>query len=171
MNDNNKLENILNNLDTEIENAINQTIEETLQSATKQRETVIITQSATSTSAIVRRPSIPTKKEVGDFDGRYDCFKKIIEKVNYGTNNSADYVRGHSEALQKYFDQAQNTTNNLTVVEGRVKEEVNKYSNIRKTNAYLKGYYDGLLYVYRALRNSREYMAERINDRLQVGLS
>lgn len=119
---------------------------------------------------IVKRPTVPNKATIGSFSTRYECFKKLIEKVNYGIGNSSSYVEGHAEALKKYFAQAQSTPNDLGVVEGRVNDEIAKYNNIDKGNVYIKGYYDGLLYVYRSLRKSKDLIVAMMNEVLVQGL-
>lgn len=121
-------------------------------------------------SHFVKRPTVPNKMEIGEFTSRYECFKKIIEKVNYGVGNSSAYVEGHAEALKKYFSQAQSNAQDLSVVEGRVSDEITKYNHLDKTNVYVKGYADGLLYVYRALRKSKDLMVNIIYDLLKKGI-
>ena len=121
-------------------------------------------------SATVKRPAVPLPSSVS-YNGRYDCFVKILEKVDYGSYNANEYVKGHSEALNKYHDQALTSSKDLSMVEGRLKDEITKYNHIEKTNLYVKGYYDGLLYVYRALKNSKDAIVEEMIKTLQRGLN
>ena len=119
---------------------------------------------------IVKRPSIPTREQIGSYNGRYECFSKLISYVDYGVGNSSEYVDGHAEALKKYYAQAQSTPNDLTLIEARVNDEITKYNHLDKNNVYVKGYYDGLLYVYRALRKSKDLIVTDIYEKLRRGL-
>ena len=63
----------------------------------------------------VYKPSLPTK--LGDYTTRYEAFKCILDAVNYGTNNSADYVKGHMDALRSCSDDAFKRRKNLSSFE------------------------------------------------------
>ncbi|MBQ6367239.1 MAG: hypothetical protein IJJ30_01660 [Erysipelotrichaceae bacterium] len=122
-------------------------------------------------SRVVKRPSLPTVNQIGEFSGRYDCFQKLLMNVDYGPNNSSEYVEGHAEALNKYMAQAQAASKDLSVVEARVNEEITKYNHINRERIFVKGYYDGLIYVYRALKKSKELIVTKIQNELRKGLN
>ena len=52
--------------------------------------------------------------------------------------------------------------NNLFIAEGKLNDEINKYARASKSSIYVKGYYDGLLYVYKAFKRSKELIADNI---------
>lgn len=116
----------------------------------------------------VKKPKLPNN--IGECSGRYDCFEKLIRNVDYGIENSPNYVAGHKDALNKFLRQASANQKNLTLVEARVNEEMKKESIKSKNDVYDKGYYDGLLYVYRALRKSKEDLSKKIYNILKKEL-
>lgn len=115
----------------------------------------------------IRKPSFPS--EIRAFDTRSECFFNILQEVDYGTNNNEDYVKGHKDALDKYFTIAKNNTKNFYVVEGQVNDELNTVKN--STDNYAKGYYDGLGFVYTALNKSKDLLSKKIYDDLLKELS
>lgn len=115
-------------------------------------------------SAAVSRPEVPSLNGVS-FEKRIDYFIYLLKAVNYGTANSIAYVRGHLKALNTYLKQAQFNAQNLTLVEATVGKQLDEYLTQGKKTLESKGYYDGLNYVYKALRLSKEVMAAKI-DRL-----
>ena len=133
----------------------------------KKEEKVVYTrpQNTASSSAgnvsLIRKPTIPD--EIGDYDTRFSAFKAIIEHVSYGGNgsNASDYVDGHRDALEKYYKDAYTNSKDLYVVEARVNDEINRATS--RTHLYEKGYYDGLFYVLKALKRSKELLMNRLN--------
>ena len=112
-------------------------------------------------STTVNRPEVPSIKDES-FERRIDYLLYMLKSVNYGAENSQIYVRGHLKALNKYIKDAQFNAKNLLVVEARVSKEITEYSRKPKNDLEVKGYYDGLNYVYKALRLSKEEMALKI---------
>lgn len=108
---------------------------------------------------IVRKPILPS---ITSYSNRFDCFEKLIENCDYGSVYSESYVEGHKEALYKYLDSAKENPNNLFIAEGKLNDEINKYARASKSSIYVKGYYDGLLYVYKAFKRSKELIADNI---------
>lgn len=114
----------------------------------------------TGKSYVVKKPVVPA--DIGDYDSRYDYFIAYLSAVDYGNNNSPDYMSGHMAALEKYYNDAQANKKDLTLVEARLNDEVNEASSVPRTTIYEKGYYDGLYYVIRSLKKSKEHMTEYI---------
>lgn len=115
-------------------------------------------------SRIVKKPELA---KVESFSSRLDCFEQFLTKVDYGSRNSATYVEGHKDALAKYLAEAKENPKNLFIAEGRVNDEIAKYSRANKASLYVKGYYDGLVYVYKALKFSKQLTADKIYQVLQ----
>ena len=124
----------------------------------------------TNTSEVrrVNKPALPDN--IGAYDTRFEAFKGIIEHVSYGTNDGDlnAYYEGHKDALEKYFKEAYENSKDLYVVEGRVNEEITKYTS--HAQLYEKGYYDGLFYVYNALKKSKELLMGRVNKEININL-
>lgn len=117
----------------------------------------------------VKRPTIPDVI-TAEFNTRYDYFMYIIRSVNYGEDNATEYVKGHIDALNKATVQAQMDPQNLYLVEASISDELNQYANVSKNTLKAKGYYDGLTYVSKALKKSKEIMANKINTILKEEL-
>ena len=60
------------------------------------------------------------------------------------------------------LNEAQDNPKNLFIVEGKVSAEITDYSRVNKSSLYSKGYYDGLTYVYKALKSSKVQTAAKI---------
>lgn len=113
---------------------------------------------------IVKKPSLP---QITNYTGRLDCFRKYIEGVDYGSSNADVYVEGHKDALVKYLNEIKENPNNLFIAEGMVNDEIAKYAKANKSSLYVKGYYDGLIYIYKALKSSKELIADKIYHQLK----
>ena len=109
--------------------------------------------------SLISRPRIPD--EIGNYTTRFECFRCIIEHVSYGTQNVNAYVEGHKDALEKYYSDAYQNRKDLYVIEARVSDELNR-NNVHSA-LYDKGYYDGLSYVDKALKKSKELLLATIN--------
>ena len=120
----------------------------------------------TAVSGIIQKPVIPD--QIGEYSTRFEAFKGIIEHVSYGTNNSVTYVEGHKDALEKYFKDAYNNAKDLYVIEARVNDEINRYNT--HNQVYEKGYYDGLFYVLKALKRSKELLMAKLNREINTNL-
>ncbi len=117
----------------------------------------------------VKKPAFP--KEIRPFDNRSDCFFNILAEVNYGSDNNEDYVKGHKDALEKYYTIVKNNSKDLYVVEGQVNDELNNRLASKSSNYYANGYYDGLEYVSRALVKSKDLISKKIYQELLKELS
>lgn len=106
------------------------------------------------------RITLPTFPSQVTFDTRFDCFKALIEGVNYGYENSVEYVNAHRQALEDVYQDAFNNAKDLYVTEARVNDEINR--TISKTTVREKGYYDGLMYALKAIRKSKTLMMDKI---------
>lgn len=115
---------------------------------------------------LVSKPIIPNN--IGVYDTRFEAFKGIVEHVSYGTDNINSYVEGHKNALEKYYRDAYNNSKDLYVIEARVNDEINKTGS--HSGLYEKGYYDGLVYVMKALKRSKELLMAKINDKIKAAL-
>ena len=113
---------------------------------------------------LVSKPIIPSN--IGAYDTRFEAFKSIIEHVSYGTDNVNNYVEGHKTALEKYYRDAYNNSKDLYVIEARVNDEIAK--TVSHEGLDEKGYYDGLVYVMKALKRSKELLMAKINDKIKA---
>lgn len=111
---------------------------------------------------LITKPVLPA--DLGSFNTRFECFRLLIEKVSYGTHNVNSYVEGHMDALKKYYQDASNNSKDLYVIEARVSDEMNRYNS--HSQLYEKGYYDGLLYVFKSLKRSKELLMAKINKEI-----
>lgn len=117
----------------------------------------------------VKKPTFP--KEIRPFDNRSDCFFNILAEVNYGSDNNEDYIKGHRDALEKYYTIVKNNSKDLYVVEGQVNDELNNRLASKSSDYYANGYYDGLEYVSRALVKSKDLISKKIYQELLKELS
>ncbi len=115
---------------------------------------------------LVSKPIIPGN--IGPYDTRFEAFKGIIEHVSYGTDNINSYVEGHKNALEKYYRDAYKNSKDLYVIEARVNDEINKSG--AHSGLYEKGYYDGLVYVMKALKRSKELLMAKIDSKIKAAL-
>lgn len=113
-------------------------------------------------STVVTKPDIPSF--VLDYNNYSECVTSFIRCVDYGANNSKEYVEGHKKALEKYYKDIMNNRKDIYVVEGRINEDINNYNS--KTSLRDKGYYDGLFYVLKSLKKAKELLTGRINNDL-----
>ncbi|MBR5341413.1 MAG: hypothetical protein IK151_05755 [Erysipelotrichaceae bacterium] len=116
--------------------------------------------------SLISKPIIPNS--IGDWTTRFEAFRGIIEHVSYGTSNVNAYVEGHKDALEKYYRDAYNNSKDLYVIEARVNDEINRYNS--HAQLYEKGYYDGLVYVLKALKRSKELLMAKINTAINSNL-
>lgn len=121
-----------------------------------------INDNLSSYSTLVKKPDVPSA--IGDYDTYEECVLAFIQAVDYGTNNSKEYVEGHKTALEKYFMEIQNNHKDIYVVESHINESVNRISS--KASLMDKGYYDGLIYLLKSIRKAKELMANKINAKL-----
>ncbi len=112
--------------------------------------------------SMISRPRIPD--QIGQYQTRFEAFKGIVENVAYGTKNVNAYVEGHRDALEKYYGDAYKNSQDLYVIEARVNDELNRFNS--HSGLYEKGYYDGLAYVLKALKRSKELLMSRINPEI-----
>lgn len=122
--------------------------------------------SDTNTTATVSKPRIPD--QIGSFETRFEAFRGVIEHVYYGVSNVNVYVEGHRDALEKYYKDAYNNSKDLYVIEARVNDEINRYGT--HSQLYEKGYYDGLFYVLKALKRSKELLMAKLNSEINRNL-
>lgn len=112
-------------------------------------------------SNLVKKPVVP---ESVNADIYSDNVLAYISSVDYGQDNSKEYVKGHKEALEKYYLDIKSNKKDLYVVEARLNDEIN--SNSSKSSLKDKGYYDGLLYVLKSFKKSKETVTDKINRML-----
>lgn len=113
-------------------------------------------------SNTVKKPEVPN--HVNDYDKYSECVLAFITSVDYGTNNSREYVEGHKEALEKYYLEIKNNHKDIYVVEAHINEELNNYTS--KSSIRDKGYYDGLFYVHKSLKKAKELLTGKVNNLL-----
>lgn len=114
----------------------------------------------------VIKPSIPGN--ISDYTTRYEAFKAIIEAVSYGTNNAEEYVKGHSDALEQYSVDVFKHRANLTDYEILLNRQIAEYPSRYKL--YEKGYYDGMFYVLKAIKRSKELAMDNLVKELRKEL-
>ena len=117
-------------------------------------------------SAVVHKPTLP--ENVVNYDTYSECIFAFFTAVDYGTNNSKQYVKGHKTALEKYFIEIKNNRKDIYVVESRLNDEINNYSS--SDNVYDKGYYDGLFYALRSIKKAKSLMESKINIKLRESI-
>ncbi len=115
---------------------------------------------------LVRKPSIP--EDIGNYTTRFEAFRSIVEHVSYGSTDVNDYMAGHRDALEKYYKDAYNNSRDLYVIEARVNDEINRYTS--RYQLYEKGYYDGMFYILKALKRSKELLMARLNKEISEKL-
>lgn len=115
---------------------------------------------------VIRKPELP--KNVDNYETRLECFLMFLQGVDYSRVGSQEYIDGHRKALENYYVGAQNNPKDLAVIEGQVKEELSSLSS--GNSLYSKGYYEGLNYVARALKRSKELLTARICQLLKKEL-
>lgn len=113
-------------------------------------------------STVVSKPEVPD--EVTDYDLYSECVLTYISSVDYGKNNSREYVTGHKAALEKYYSAINNNKKDIYVIEANVNEDINNYNS--KSSLRDKGYYDGLIYVLKSLKKAKQQLIIKINNRL-----
>ena len=114
---------------------------------------------------IIKKPGLP--EDFGSYDTRFEAFKGIVEHVSYSSGNN-EYVEGHRDALEKYYKDAYTNSCDLYVTEARVNDEINRYS--ARTHLYEKGYYDGMFYILKALKKSKELLMATLNREILTKL-
>ena len=112
----------------------------------------------------VKKPVFPN--EINVYENRSDCFINILKEVVYTDDNNVDYVKGHRDALEKYYMVASNNVKDLSIVEGQVNDELKNRSRSNNSDMYARGYYDGLEYVSRALATSKNLVSKKIYQKL-----
>ena len=125
--------------------------------------------SDTNTTATVSKPRIPD--QIGSFETRFERStnaENVPTDVYYGVSNVNVYVEGHRDALEKYYKDAYNNSKDLYVIEARVNDEINRYGT--HSQLYEKGYYDGLFYVLKALKRSKELLMTKLNSEINRNL-
>lgn len=118
-------------------------------------------------STVVSVPTLPSS--VSNYDTFSECIIAFFKAVDYGTNNSKQYVKGHKAALEKYCTEIAHNHKDIYVVEGKLNDEINNFAS--KDDIYSKGYYDGLFYVLRAIKKAKALLSSKINIKLreQIG--
>ncbi len=114
----------------------------------------------------VIKPSIPNR--IGDYTTRYEAFKGIIENVSYGTNNAEEYVRGHRDAVEQCSTEAYKHRKNISVYEDMLNRQLAEYPSRYKL--YEKGFYDGMFYVLKAIKRSKELAMDNLVKELRKEL-
>ena len=112
----------------------------------------------------IKKPSFPT--EIRPFEKRSDCFINIIQEVNYSEDNNTDYLKGHKDALGKYYSAAKSNSKDLCIVEGQVNDELKNRGRASASDMYARGYYDGLEYVSKALVSSKNLISKKMYQKL-----
>lgn len=99
----------------------------------------------------VKKVSVPSS--VSGWNTYSECVLTYFKSVDYGTDNSKEYVEGHRAAIEKYYKEIVNNRRDIYVVEGHVNDELSSFSS--KSSLSDKGYYDGLFYVLKSIRKAK----------------
>ncbi len=164
--DNSKIEeiyNILDSIDLEDKNTVNLKVDNNVNTTSTNKRSVNLADLKNKIKA-VKKPSFP--KEIRPFDNRSDCFFNILAEVNYGNDNNEDYIKGHRDALSKYYMIVKNNSKDLYVTEGQVNDELNNRVSLKSSDYYANGYYDGLEYVSKALIKSKDLISKKMYQEL-----
>lgn len=137
-------------------------VREKINNYTSEKTNTAINDKLENYSNTVKKPEVPSS--IDNYDKYSECVLAFITAVDYGTNNSRQYVEGHKEALEKYYSEIKNNHKDIYVVEGRINEEINSYSS--KSSLRDKGYYDGLFYVHKSLKKAKELLTGKVNNLL-----
>ena len=108
----------------------------------------------------VKKPVFPS--DINPYEKRSDCFFNIIKEVDYEDNTNSEYIKGHRDALEKYYVIASNNIKDLSIAEGQVNDELKNKNRSNTTNMYARGHYDGLEYVSKALLTSKNLLSKKI---------
>lgn len=117
-------------------------------------------------SNLVRKPVVPSN--VTNWDKYSECIVAYLNSVDYGPDNSYEYVKGHNKALSKYKEELLNNHKDIYVVEGHVNDELN--SSLSKASIEDKGYYDGLFYVLKSIKKAKEDTNNKVVNKLKEKL-
>lgn len=112
-------------------------------------------------SSAVNKPEIAN---VSSYESRFEAFVLMLKNVDYGTSNSKEYVKGHINAIKKYLELSYEYQYDLSTIEDKLNYEIE--NDEPNESIEDKGYYDGLIYVLKALRKSKELIVERIKKEL-----
>ena len=125
-----------------------------------------INQTVENNTSQVRKVIVPSS--VNNWDSYSDCVLAYFKAVDYGTDNSKEYVDGHKAALEKYYKEVLNNSKDIYVVEGRVNDEISSFES--KSSLKEKGYYDGLFYVRNSLKNAKGQVEATMSELLKKKL-
>lgn len=107
----------------------------------------------------------PSLSDISEYDTRFDGFTILLKNIDYKDNNS-EYVNGHKKAIKDQYKKAYEL-NDLNKFESIINEEIANYSSQTLSD---KGYYDGMMYVLKAVKKSKELIFERINNQIKSEL-
>lgn len=111
----------------------------------------VIDDSIERNTAQVKKVNVPSS--VSGWNLYSECILAYFKAVDYGTDNSKEYVDGHKAAIEKYYTEITNNRKDIYVVEGHVNDELSAFTS--KASLKDKGYYDGLFYVLKVLRKAK----------------
>lgn len=118
----------------------------------------VIDNSIERNTAQVRKVTVPNS--VDGWELYSECVLAYFKAVDYGTDNSKDYVEGHKAAIEKYYKEILNNRKDIYVVEGHVNDEISAFTS--KSSIKDKGYYDGLFYVLKSIRKAKSQVGSSL---------
>lgn len=102
-------------------------------------------------------------------DTRFEYFISLLNDVEYDRNYRGYYKDGHAKAIDIYRSKAEFCKNDLLSLESEVAKEIHRTKLNRKLrDRFEVGYYDGLLFVEKALKRSKLYMMTRIKEEIEL---
>ena len=126
--------------------------------------TVSETKQTSSVNYELKKPTF--SKNGSSASSRYDRFNQYLNSINYGTNNNPSYEQGHKAAIKKYLNIYSLNEKEGYLVEATLSEELRNNTG-SNDELYSKGYYDGLMYVHEALRQSKNEAKQYIGEQLR----
>lgn len=110
-----------------------------------------------------------SRKTTSISNTRYDYFISLLSDVIYDRNYRGYYKDGHEKAIDIYRSKAEFCKNDLLSLESEVAKEIHRTKLNRKVrDRFEVGYYDGLVFIEKALKRSKLYMMTRIKDEMEM---
>lgn len=113
------------------------------------------------------------RKRTVTYESRFAYVKEMLENVMYPPRQRGYYRDGHQDAIQRYLRRMNLNPKDMNMYENIVTEEIKKYyanNEHKRGNKYDEGYYEGLRFIQRTLRESKERLMEEVSDRLSAAL-
>lgn len=104
-----------------------------------------------------------------NYTSAYLYFCDCLDDIYYNLKYRGYFKEGHQQAIHRYRQLADEYQTDLNSLALMIKQEIKEYNKIRKhdpKNALNEGYYQGLVYIRKALKNAKLYMMNLIQKEL-----